>query len=174
MSASRWQGHDRWLALALIASSAHAQSSTASLCPLLPVQQIESLFGRKADGPPVGMDVMPKIGNCSLSFGSPGRMVILSTAPLTGGGKVPIADRIRQGQKLMESSGLKSSPTPQYQFLGEVVCAVEQPQPPIGQTTCMTDHGDLQYNLVVRSDDAKNRDVPSVASLLKAVVAKLH
>jgi len=40
------------------------------------------------------------------------------------------------------------------------------------QTTCMTDSGQRQFNLLLRSDNPKHRGVEDARRLLRAVVAK--
>jgi hypothetical protein len=151
--------------------AARAQSSDASLCKVLPIEQIEKVLGAKTSKP-IGMDVMAGIGNCSVDAPDPKHMVVVSTAPLTGQGGRNIEERTKLGLKLMESSkGPKSKAT--YQFMGDVVCSVEELAPPMKQTTCMTDRGQLQYNFLVRSDNASHVRVDAVKQLLKAMVARV-
>src|SRR5262249_10828520 len=153
----------------LAVPGARAQSADASLCKLMPVPSIEKLLGGQASKP-VGMDVVTNIGNCSVSVGNPNRMVIVSTAPITGQGNV--VERTKLGVKLMEGNGRMPKSKATYQYFGDTVCSSEEISPPYKQTTCMTDHGKLQYNLVVRSDNATHTRVEGVKQLLKEMVAK--
>jgi hypothetical protein len=150
--------------------SARAQSADASLCKLMPVPSIEKLLGGKASKP-VGMDVVTNIGNCSVSVGNPNRMVIVSTAPITGQGNV--VERTKQGVKLMESNPKMPRSKASYQYFGDTVCSTEELSPPFKQTTCMTDRGTRQFNLVVRSDNPSQTGVDAVKQLLKETVAKV-
>jgi hypothetical protein len=157
-------------ALWTCAAAAHAQSSLANLCRLLPVAQLETLFGAKA-GAPVGSDLLPNIGNCSVQFGDAMHIAILSTASLVGQNGVKNEDRIKIGLKMMEQSN-RPKPKAEYQFFGDVVCAVEPlDRPGLMQTICMTDRGPRQFNLLVRSDNPKQRGVEDARRLLQAVVA---
>ena len=169
------RGTSALIALALVARltaapAAHAQSADASLCKLLPVASIEKLLGAKA-GKPVGMDMLPNIGNCSVDVPDPKHMVIVSTASLAGQGG-NIEERTKLGLKMMES---RKGPKPKatYQYFGDVVCSVEELSPPMKQTMCMTDRGQRQFNLMVRSDNASHLRVDAVKQLLKETVAKV-
>jgi hypothetical protein len=166
-----------WVLLALGAAAvaawptgAGAQSADASLCKLLPVSSIEKLLGAKANEPH-GSDLMPNVGNCVVQAPDGKHMVILSTAarPSQGGS---IAARTKRDLKMMESS-----PAPRmkatYQYLGDVVCATEELGPPVKQTTCMTDHGQRQFNFLVRSDNPSHLRPEAVKQLLKETVAKV-
>jgi hypothetical protein len=152
------------------APAARAQAAEGSLCKLLPVDSIEKLLGAKATKP-LGMDILPGVGNCSVDAPDPKHMVILSTASLVGQAGRNIEERTKLGLKLMESSkGPKPKAT--YQYMGDVVCSIEELAPPFKQTICMTDRGQRQFNLLVRSDNPGHVRVDAVKQLLKETVAK--
>ncbi|HEX7438819.1 MAG TPA: hypothetical protein VF319_01880 [Caldimonas sp.] len=120
----------------------------------------------------MGSDLLPNIGNCSVQFGDAMHMAILSTASLVGQNGVNIKERIKIGLKMMEQ-GNRPKPKAEYQFVGDVVCAVEAlNRPGLMQTICMTDRGPRQFNLLLRSDNPKQRGVEDARRLLQAVVAK--
>jgi hypothetical protein len=175
---ARRAGRGFWTILVVVSSvglgatpAARAQSPDARLCKLLPVAHIEKVLGGKASKP-VGMDITPTIGNCSVQVPDAKHMVIVSTAALTGQGGRSIEERTKLGLKMMETS---KAPKPKatYQFLGDVVCALEEMTPPMKQMTCMTDHGQKQFNLVVRSDKQSQLKVDAVKQLLLEAVAKV-
>jgi hypothetical protein len=136
----------------------------------MPVPTIEKLLGGKATKP-VGMDVVTNIGNCSVSVGNPNRMVIVSTAPIVGQGNV--VERTKQGVKLMEGNSKMPKSKATYQYFADTVCSTEELSPPFKQTTCMTDRGTRQFNLVVRSDNPSHTGIDAVKQLLKETVAKV-
>jgi hypothetical protein len=160
-------------ALALLGAPAVglAQSATASLCPLLPLREVESLFGAPPAAP-VGMDMMPNIGNCGVQFPDPERSVSLSTTSLVGQGGMNLEERTRLGLQLMEQSGTPSRA--RFEYFGAVVCATEEARPPVRETMCMTDRGQRQLTLLVRSDDPRHVGVSEVRRLLDATVAGLN
>jgi hypothetical protein len=149
---------------------AQAQSADASLCKLLPIEHIEKLMGARASKP-LGADVMPNVGNCSTEAPDPAHTVIISTASLAGQGGKSIEERTKLGIKLMESSKAPK-PNATYQFMGDVVCSIEQLDSGMRQTTCMTDRGQRQFNLLVRSDKPGHVRPEAVKQLLLDAVAK--
>ncbi len=158
-------------ALGTFNGAANGQSSAASLCRLLPLAQLETLFGAKA-GAPVGADLLPNIGNCSVQFGDAKHLAIVSTASLAGQNGMKLEERTKLGLKMMAESN-RPKPKAEYQFFGDVVCAVEPLDAPgLMQTTCMTDRGQRQFNLLLRSDNPKQRGVEDAKRLLQAIVAK--
>jgi hypothetical protein len=157
------------VALALLAASASGQPRPdAKVCKLLPVAELEVLFGAKAAR--VSGNDAAAMSLCSASFGDVRRSASVNTRPPSPGDTMLGVE----GTLNMVKAGIKEEGGFESKVFGSVGCmkhAQEMGDTPLPSTTCfLLEGGSLA--MAVSSDDPKVASYETVKDLLETAAAR--